>query len=92
MGLMGILLGELRYCQRHPDPVGANGNKRWWFTMPHAVRDADVLYFQLPRRLYDGSMASVGLVLSHVWDRSATKDSHHRSAYRWWRHDVCSNK
>ena len=88
---MGILLFELRYCQRHPVPVGANGSKRWQFTVPHAIRDANVLYLQLPRRLHHGRLASVGLVLSHVWDGRTTKDPHHRSSRHWWRHDVCIN-
>ncbi len=41
--------------------------------------------FRLPDRLFDGSLASLELLLGYVWERLAAKDPCHRCSGRKWR-------
>ena len=74
LGYVDNLLCKLRYGQQRPLSLGDICSKRRWCAMPGSHRSAELQYFQLSYRLFDGHLASVELLLGHLWDWSSAMD------------------
>jgi len=86
VGDVGTLLWKLRHGQQRPVSMGIVGNKRGWRTMSGSDRNAGLQSFRLPYRLFDGRMASLELLLSHVRGSNSATDPCHCGVGRNWRH------
>ena len=75
VGYVDVLLGELWHGQQQPVSLGVVCSKRRRCAMPGSQRSTGLQYFQLPNRLFDGHLASVELLLGHLWDWSSATDA-----------------
>jgi hypothetical protein len=92
LGCVDNLLCKLRHGQQRPVSLGDICSKQRGCAMPASHRHAELHFARLPCRLLDGGLASVELLLCHVWDRSAATVQGHHSSHgtrrqRMLRHD-----
>ena len=74
VGYVDVLLCELWHGQQQSVSLGVVCSKRRRCAMPGSQRSAGLRYFQLPNRLFDGHLASLELLLGHLWDWSSATD------------------
>ena len=80
VGCVDIVLCQLRHRPYWHLSLGIGCCKQCWGSLSGSHGDTELLHFRLPQRLFDGSLASLELLLSYVWDHLSAADSSHRSS------------